>query len=160
MAKVWELHLPQPLKLLALAMADWADDHGEGIYPSIAYVAWKIGTTERTVQRQLRTLERIGILEVVAVRGHRSPNGQWTRLWTIHPERGDKLTPLDREGVTQNAERGDTGRVKGRHSYVTQSIRDPLDIQEEFSTNELDPPRLPGESHKDYMFRIADSWGS
>lgn len=126
MAKVWELQLPQPLKLLALAMADWADDHGEGIYPSIAYIAWKVGATERTIQRQLRTLERSGILEVVAVRGHRSPNGQWTRLWTIHPERGDKLSPLVREGVTPEVESGDTRRVKGRHSPVTQSVIDPF----------------------------------
>lgn len=159
MGKVWELDLPQPLKLLALALADVADDDGGNLYPSKAYIARKVGAHPRTVQRQMADLEARGIVEVLRVRGHRLASGQWTRLLKLHPERGDKLPPLIREGETSTVKRGDTGRVKGGHSYVPLSVSDPLEIRAEFSTEEQEHPRLPGESHRDYMLRIADSWG-
>jgi helix-turn-helix protein len=157
MAKVWELDLPQPLKLLALAMADFADDDGDGIFPSIEYIAWKVGAVDRTVQRQLRVLEGSGILEVIAVKGIRHPNGRWTRLWAIHPERGDKLTPLVR--MSPNDATGVKRRRLGRQNCVTQSISYPLDIRA-FEISEPEIPRLPGESHKDYMLRVAETWGT
>lgn len=156
MAKVWNLDLPQPLKLLALAMADWADDQGQGIYPSVAYVAWKVGASERTIQRQLRKLESLGLLQVESTRGHRSPTGQWTRLWSIHPERGVRLSPLVREGVTPEDPRGDTRRAKGRHSSVTLSVSDPLENRADFENGEPNPPRLPGETPLAYFRRLAD----
>ena len=106
MAKVWDLDLPQPLKLLALALADIADDHGDNIYPSKSHIAWKVGAHPKTVQRQLVELEARGIVEVVRMRGHRLPSGQWTRLLKLHPERGDRLLPPDSKGGALVSKRG------------------------------------------------------
>lgn len=153
MAQVWELDLPQPLKLLMLALGDWADDQGGNVYPSMAYVAWKVGVSKRTAQRQMRLLERVGLVEQEG--RHRLASGQHTRLLRVHPERGDKLTPLVREGVTPGPARGDTRDPKGRHSYVLQSVRDPLDRTADDFLNEELPPRNEGESWSSYLKRVA-----
>lgn len=155
MAKVWELDLPQPLKLLALALADTGNDDGENIWPSKGYLAWKVCASSRTVQRQLADLERRGIVEVVAEKGHRLASGQWTRLLKLHPERGDKLSPLVREGVTPGVERGDNGDQKGRQSYVPLSVSYPLENRDDFFISEI-PPRLPGESRRSHLRRINE----
>jgi DNA-binding transcriptional ArsR family regulator len=155
MAKVWELDLPQPLKLLALALADVADDEGGNIYPSKAFIARKVGAHPRTIQRQMAELEERGIIKVERRRGHRLASGQWTRLLRLHPERGDKLPPLVWEGETPRVERGDTGNHKGRQSYVSLSVRDPLEIPAAFEIEELEIPRLPGETASAYLRRIS-----
>lgn len=60
--KVWHSDLPRDIKAVAACLADEANDRGDGIYPSIAYIAWKIGTNERTIQRTMAELRRIGVL--------------------------------------------------------------------------------------------------
>ena len=165
MSQVWELDLPQPLKLLALALADWADDDGGNVHPSIPYAAWKVGATERTVQRQMKTLEMLGIVEVVALKGYRLPSGQWVKLLAVHPEkgqklddwqiaRGDNLTPLE-------PERGDTRRVKGVTSEPERgdiavspnTLEATSDLRGDDFENPI--PRLPGETPSNYLKRIT-----
>jgi hypothetical protein len=51
MSRVWKSALPRPEKYVLLAYADHANDDGEGVYPSIGYVAWKTDYEERQVQR-------------------------------------------------------------------------------------------------------------
>jgi hypothetical protein len=159
MAKVWELDLPQPLKLLALALADSGNDDGDNIWPSRAYLAWKVGAHPKTVQRQLAELKARGIVEVVGKHGHKLRSGQWTWLLKLHPERGNVLLPLVREDGTVASQRGSAGGRKGERSYVPQSVSDPLENRADFQ-HEEQIPRLPGESHKAYMLRVADSWGT
>lgn len=65
-------------KVLALALADHADDDGASIYPSIARLADKCEIDRRTVQRQLRAFEEAGLIKVVSVGGTR---GKDTREW-------------------------------------------------------------------------------
>lgn len=57
--------------LLALALADNAHDDGTRIFPSVATLAVKSRQSERSVQYQLRKMERIGWLEVVSEGGGR-----------------------------------------------------------------------------------------
>ncbi|WP_139319699.1 helix-turn-helix domain-containing protein [Stenotrophomonas sp. TD3] len=57
--------------LLALALADHAHDDGTHIFPSVAKLAVKSRQSERSVQYQLRKMERIGWLEVVCEGGGR-----------------------------------------------------------------------------------------
>lgn len=154
MSKVWELDLPQPLKLLALALADIADDEGDNVYPSKAYIAWKVGAHPKTVQRQLAILESLGIVEVIRIRGHRLASGQWTRLLKLHPERGDKLLPLSREGGASGGKRGSARDQKGERSYVPLSIRDPLETAAELLLM-LDNPKQPGETQAQYAVRLS-----
>lgn len=158
MGKVWELDLPQPLKLLALALADVADDEGGNIYPSKAFIAWKVGAHPKTIQRQLATLEELGIVEVVRRRGHRLPSGQWTRLLRLHPERGDKLLPLPGREGARGVKRGSASEQKGERSYVPLSVRDPLEIRDDLDLENLPEPE-PGESRWEQIVRLTESWG-
>jgi hypothetical protein len=63
--KVWLSNLDRELKPLAATLADIANDDGTSIYPSVAYVAWRLGSSERSVRagfaklRQLKVLERV-----------------------------------------------------------------------------------------------------
>jgi hypothetical protein len=63
--KVWHSNLKSKLKPLAACLADEGDDRGEGIYPSIGYSAWKLSVSERTVQRDMRKLREMKVIEHV-----------------------------------------------------------------------------------------------
>jgi hypothetical protein len=66
--KVWHSNLPRDIKALAACLADEANDRGEGIYPSIAYIGWKLSTNTRTVQRMMAQLRADGILQKIGVK--------------------------------------------------------------------------------------------
>lgn len=55
------------LLLPALAMSDYANDDGAGIYASMTTIAQKIRRDERTARRQVRALEQLGFLEVTGI---------------------------------------------------------------------------------------------
>lgn len=57
MTQVWETPMPAKDKLVLLALADCANDEGLA-WPSITTLARKCGCDERTVQRNLRELEK------------------------------------------------------------------------------------------------------
>lgn len=59
---VYDADLPTEEKLVLSAMADHADHDGYNIRPSIGLIAWKIGRSERQVQKMIRELERKKIL--------------------------------------------------------------------------------------------------
>lgn len=61
MAAIWELTMLPTDKLVMLALADCANDEGH-CWPSIATVARKSGTSERSVQRAIRRAEEAGLL--------------------------------------------------------------------------------------------------
>jgi hypothetical protein len=63
--KVWQSVLDPALKPLAAALADIANDDGSRIYPSVAYMAWLLGRSERAVQSGLTKLRATGVLGVV-----------------------------------------------------------------------------------------------
>ena len=91
MTMVWELDVPQSQQGLLLALADHADDDGTKCFPSVAYLAWKLGCTPRTVFRIMKDLKKAGLLEAVAWvgggRGH-------TVEYILHLEKGDKKSPF------------------------------------------------------------------
>ncbi|MGH9561986.1 MAG: helix-turn-helix domain-containing protein [Terracidiphilus sp.] len=60
--KVWLSNLRPQLKPLAATLADIANDDGTSIYPSVAYIAWRLGSSERSVQRGLSDLISLGAL--------------------------------------------------------------------------------------------------
>ena len=142
MTRVWESKLPKDEKFILLAYADWANDEGENVYPSIGRVAWKCGYSARHVQRVTRSLAEQGIMEYVG-RGVKTRTG-WTNRYKIHvgnlparpdygESRDDSLSPLESEGVT-SVQQGVTPMHEGVTSTTprgdmgdTRSIRDPLD---------------------------------
>jgi hypothetical protein len=126
--KVWQSDLSADLKPLAACLADQANDRGEGIYSSIAYLAWKLSTSERTVQRGMRKLretkfikqdgfKKIGRVFVPIYRilvsnlpdrpPWRFQQGDTDGVTWVSPRRADGV-PKTRDGVTPVARRGDT----------------------------------------------------
>jgi len=53
--------------LLALALADFSDDDGGKVFPSITSLAKKTRQSERSVQYQLRRMEQIGFISVAEI---------------------------------------------------------------------------------------------
>ena len=70
MTRVWGLDVPHHEQAVLLALADHADDHGGNVYPSIGYVAWKLGYSERQVHRIMADLRQRNVIVVTrAARG-------------------------------------------------------------------------------------------
>jgi|WetSurMetagenome_2_1015567.scaffolds.fasta_scaffold33814_5 hypothetical protein len=83
--------------LLALALADHADDTGCRVFPSVAGLALKTRQSERSIQYQLRKMEAAGFLVLVS----ESRGGRYgTREYRIDLEyfsRGANIAPLKNE---------------------------------------------------------------
>ena len=50
------------LKLLLVALADIANDEGDNVYPSVAFLVWKTSLSERTVRYMMKQLRESGAL--------------------------------------------------------------------------------------------------
>lgn len=114
---VWEHHELKGTKFnVMLAIADWADDEGGRIYPSIERLARKARCSERSAQTALRELEDEGYIEKVSTgKGGRGKTTNYQILLDrIAPERAQNSHPLQtaqpkkgaksaRKGAAENA---------------------------------------------------------
>lgn len=67
MSIVWQAPVKPPsLKLCALALADWSNDDGGSLYPSLIAIAKKVGVSRCQAQRLVQRLKADGLLGVVA----------------------------------------------------------------------------------------------
>lgn len=93
--------------LLALSLADFADDDGTRVFPSIKQLAEKTRQSERTVQYQLRRMEDMGWLILI-----NSGNGgrNQRREYVISPEwiKGADIAPTTK-GATDDVKGATTG---------------------------------------------------
>lgn len=121
-------------KLLAVRLADFADDEGRGIYPSVARMAAETELSERTVQRILSDFVQEGIL--VVVRGATGRPGianaydfDMDRLFAYKAEKtGDTVSPVQSAKTGDNpAETGDTDDRDGCHGDTRTVIEPPLE---------------------------------
>lgn len=110
MTQVWGSNLAPEHKYVLLKMADHADDSGLHVFPSVHTIALHTGLSERTVQRRLRELRDMGLIEI-----SRAAQGQRPTEYTI---RGDRLTPLP-VLTTDRGDRGDTPGVTDQDLGVT-----------------------------------------
>lgn len=111
MSLVWERYPAGGSELLLmLALADFASDDGDRIYPSVATLSKKVRQSERNVQRLLRKLVKSGLLEIVG--NEHGGKGLATR-YHIPIERVTSLHPLLAERVTPRVAKGDTQGRKG-----------------------------------------------
>lgn len=129
-------------KLLAVRLADFADDDGRGIYPGVDRLAQETELSERTVQRILADFERDGIL-VCRQRATGRPgvanryDFDLERLFAYDAdqakaepkvETGDSVSPVDDAETGDNpAERGDTDDREGCHGDTRTVIEPPLE---------------------------------
>ncbi|HBP6211810.1 TPA: helix-turn-helix domain-containing protein [Pseudomonas aeruginosa] len=124
----WEQPLPPVPKLVLMALADNADDHGY-CWPKMKTIAAKCSTSERTVQRTIKTLLTAGLLRKDArfdASGRQVSNG-----YTLTLTYPDKLSPP----ADDIAREGDTTVTPG----VTQLCQGEGDI----AMSPLEPPYEP-----------------
>lgn len=101
--------------LVALKLADHADDDGSHIYPSIKYIAAKTRQSQRAVQYQIRRMQLSGFLILVA---HAGGGRGKAREYRISPAwiNGAELAPIsDGSKGAKNApnEKGAISALKG-----------------------------------------------
>ncbi len=121
--------------MMAVRLADFADDDGKGVYPGVARLSRETELSERTVQRILADFVAEGLLLVVKEASGRP--GQTTRydfdMAAIDRlsaaknslSTGDTMSPVAGEGVTPTTETGDTDDRDGCH-HVTRTVIEPL----------------------------------
>lgn len=137
-AMVFGANLGPTEMLVAIALADYADDDGRRVFPAISTIAAKVNLSRRTVQRIIRRLENVGYVVVASEGGGR---GQPRRL-ELHPEVLEKgvtddalsepakgvtrVTPFNNPDVkrasrvTRKGVTGVTQSVSNRHSSVSE----------------------------------------
>lgn len=86
--KVWQSGLEPELKPLAACLADVANDDGTSIWPSVAYMAWLMGRSERQIQTCMQKLREAGVLVVVSGgKGGRSKSTEYRMIEESLPKR-------------------------------------------------------------------------
>lgn len=123
MTEVWAKEVDGYEQSILLVMADYANDDGSSVFPSMGVVAWKVGVSKRTAQRWVKSLRDKGALVKVAdARQHHPveyridlsalpnkaayvPPNQGRQDGTPAPDRGRQSGQL---GVTDTAARDDT----------------------------------------------------
>ena len=113
---VWQ-HAPEELDqgslLLLLALADFANDEGGNVFPSVATMAGKTRCSERSIQRRLRDLEDQGLLGIEKTATRHSTTHYRINI-ACFSEARQSVTSARAEvtsqapGATNGASRGDT----------------------------------------------------
>jgi len=151
--KVWQSGLDPHLKPLAAALADIANDDGTSIYPSVEYVAWLLGRSERTVQTGLAELRKSCVLKVVAHRyGGRGNTTEYRLIednlpkrasWKQHrAQKGAGFAPF--AGTVKEDTDAANGEVSDRETVQTSTAKDEGDC----APPAIEPPRNRDEPSK------------
>ncbi len=146
---------------MAACLADIASDDGRNIYPSIPYICWLMGKSERAIQYQLKTLVSQGVLVVVS---ESTRPGEYTeyridednlpkrKKWSeVRKQnggsvlkRGAKIAPIEQgKGVQKTTEMGAINDTMGAINDISPYYDPSLDP----SPTRAAPqplPRLPG----------------
>lgn len=98
MGQVWDLDISHASMLVLLAMADHADHEGRNIYPSVGLIAWKVGYSQRQVQRIIKALVAEGILieesrQIGKTTRYRINTSAAPQKQPYTPERRQNVTP-------------------------------------------------------------------
>jgi hypothetical protein len=133
MTYVFDSDLPTTEKFVLLAMADYASDNGDSIFPSIETLSKKTSLSDRSVQNSIKSLIEKKYLVLLKKGGGRS----YTNLYKI---RCSKFT-LYEKGET-GTKKGETGTKKGEPRSPDPSLtiidpsltnKDPLITEENLS---------------------------
>lgn len=108
---VWAARIePTPLKLTALALADWSNDEGGSLHPSMEAIAHKVCVSRSQAQRLVHRLMDKGLLSVVE-KGHGGLRALAPR-YQLHLDRFAALAQSQADGDghgNANTETGSTG---------------------------------------------------
>lgn len=96
MSEVWELtELSQPQTLVALALADHADEDGY-CYPAIEKIAAKARLKRRRTQQIIADLEHLELLRIERGAGRRQTSRYW---FTLDRYKGAKIAPFPKGAI-------------------------------------------------------------
>lgn len=152
MSRMFKIKLgSQSRKIMAVRLADFADDDGRGIWPTVARLSRETELSERSVQRILSDFVEEGLLVVVKEASGRP--GQATRydFDLVAIERlekgvsaalatGDTVSPVACEaGVTSTTETGDTSDRDGCHHDTRTVIEPPVEPSTERDARKRGP---------------------
>ena len=147
MNAVWKhSRAEERVKLTLLAIADHQGE--QGAYPSIATLAKMVGTSERSIKRDIARLKELGELNVIP---HGAPtSGQYKpNLYFVTLPGVTGAHPSHHSGVTDEVARGDTAGKSGVTGSGTQNLKrnikkhgEPYSPSEEFQ-KELED-KFPG----------------
>ena len=112
-SRVYEKEIEASSQRVLLVLCDFASDDGTHCYPSIDYVAWKLGVNRKTVMRAVSAMEARGVLEVD--RQHRHNN-----RYTIYLDRLPDKPPF-RTAASQNGTPTVASQNGTREQNVTQA---------------------------------------
>jgi DNA-binding transcriptional ArsR family regulator len=110
---VWKFQFKDPsMKLVALALADMANDSGES-WPSIGSIQERSGLSESSVRRHIRAMEEMGVIERSerfaherqTSNGYRFTGDFLSKEGGCHP-RHPGVSPMEGEGVTHDRGEG------------------------------------------------------
>lgn len=162
--------VPQPVKLIALMLATYADPDGSRVRPGPVVLAAVTGQSERSVKRHLGDLRKLGLLTVTRRGGGRGGQGRTTEYQlSIPADLLDRVTLLgvneqpeseatqvarqsepstvdepvdnsDSEATQMARESGDHHEIEGPHSARFEAIEGPNSTIE-------GPPRWPTTTH-------------
>lgn len=91
MGMCWRIEWPTAsMRLIALKLADCANDEGENIYPSVGRVERETGLAGSTVRRDIAAMEECGLLEVI----EETSGNKWDRSTTIRRFDVERLKSL------------------------------------------------------------------
>ena len=102
-------------KLVVLALADWCNDDGASLYPSISRIAERVCVHQRNVQRVMSRLIEQGVLEVIGNEFGGRPG--IARQYRLRLDRIVRMRPIATEtgdaGATRGNPTGGTGATRG-----------------------------------------------
>lgn len=110
MSVVWGMDLPANLKFVLLAMADHANEDGEGMCPSAGRIAHKCGLSDRQVRRIIEQLIARGLLRETGVH----PKYQ-TKTYTLNYAAADSLN--DFSGGRGRPRKGDAAELSAGKNH-------------------------------------------
>lgn len=118
MTIVFYVPLPPSEKIVLLAMADFADDHGRRIYPSMATLARKTSLHPRTLRRVIQGLIGLNPAPLIRVREakHHRPAAYRLDLKVLRDltkQRGQDVPPESDRGDTVSAVGGTDRAIRG-----------------------------------------------
>lgn len=115
MAAVWAAPISPPsLKLAILALADWCNDTGGSLHPSMNSIAAKVGVSKSQAQRLVHAAMSDGYLSVIANGNGGAPGA--TPHYQLHLDRLPGVVHTDRIHATGGADAtGSTDAADGSH---------------------------------------------
>lgn len=150
MSRIWRYQWRPNELIVLLALADFADDDGSNVFPSMAYLAWKTGYQVRNVKRIVSSLRERRILRVVEPASRHRPVHY--RIDLTHAVRKQPFERGNQGGQddTPEAARGVPNGQSGVHASTPKPSVEPSEKSSSTPAPARDAEPAPG-SLREYL---------